>query len=75
MIELTREQAIRQALTDLRPRGAEVGYVTGREISTRMAELGHPDRVTAEEVEAVTRAMTSEALIEMLRTVMQEARQ
>ena len=72
---MTRSEAIRQALADLEPRGAKVGFVTGREISARMAELGHPDKVTVEELDAVTRDMIGEALIEMLRTAMQEARQ
>jgi hypothetical protein len=71
---LTRSEAIRQALADLEPRAAEVGHVTGREISARMAELGHPDGVTAEELEAVTRAMTSEQIVEMVRLVLQARR-
>ena len=48
--QLSREEAIRRALADLEPRGAEVGFVTGRELAARVAELGHAEPPTVEEV-------------------------
>jgi hypothetical protein len=71
--QLSREEAIRRALADLEPRGAEVGFVTGRELAARVAEFGHVD-LTVEEVDAVTKDMISEKLIEMVRLMSEELR-
>jgi hypothetical protein len=44
---LTRDAAIRRALTDLEPRALAAGHVTADELEARMAELGYPGEVAA----------------------------
>jgi hypothetical protein len=65
MIELTREDAIRQAMADLEPRGS----VTGWEVAARVAELGHAE-VTMEEIDTVVTRMIREGRIKARRSLM-----
>jgi hypothetical protein len=62
---LTREDAIRQAMADLEPRGS----VTGWEVAARVAELGHAE-VTMEEIDTVVTRMIREGRIKARRSLM-----